>query len=199
MAMTKIEKQFVNRQRKAERNIEKVRRRLADLDSQRIHDVLEIGGGIGSVSAYLAETFRMQVYGTDFDPDQIELAQKLYGGNERLLYQIEDAAHLSFAHNSFDLVISQNVFHHIPDWPQAVKEIVRVLRPGGHLFWLDLVFPKLIKGLFQPIVKQYGLYTFADVSTEFRKQGLVEQFHERQWHGLFTQHHLVLQKVGSTS
>ncbi len=49
-------------------------------------------------------------------------------------------SNLSFAPNRFDLMISQNVFHHIPNWPQAVEEIVRVLRPGGQLFWLDLAF-----------------------------------------------------------
>ncbi len=91
MAMTKIEKRFVNRRQKAQRNIEKVRRRLAELDIQRIHDVLEIGGGIGSVSAYLAWTFDMRVVGTDLDPAQIELAQKLYGEDGNLHYQVEDA------------------------------------------------------------------------------------------------------------
>jgi len=74
MAMTGLEKRFVNRMQKAERNVGKVRKNLALLDIEQIREVLEIGCGIGSVSAYLAQTYDMQVFGTDYDPGQITVA-----------------------------------------------------------------------------------------------------------------------------
>jgi SAM-dependent methyltransferase len=194
MAMTGFEKQFVNRRKKAERNIKNVSARLEQLDISNINDVLEIGSGVGFVSAWLVETYGMNVYGTDFDPDQVTTARGLHLESERLHFGVEDASSLSFADSSFDLVLSQNVFHHIPDWKRAVREVRRVLRPEGYLIWYDLVFPKFIKRLFQPLVSNYGLYTFDDIQGEFDNNGFVELFHERLTHGPFTHHQYVLQR-----
>ena len=117
--------------------------------------MLEIGCGIGLVSAYLANEYGIDVYGTDFGPEEIQLTKQLNNERDNLHFKIEDAAESTFADNSFDLVISQNVFHHIPDWQKAVSEIQRVLRPGGYLIWLDLVFPALLKKMFKTITKNW--------------------------------------------
>ena len=45
--------------------------------------------------------------------------------------RVADAEALPFADDSFDLVYSWGVLHHSPDTPQAVREVLRVLRPGG--------------------------------------------------------------------
>ena len=133
MEMTRLEKWFVNRSKKAERNIVRVRQRLRELPSEAIQDVLELGCGIGTVAAYLAATYGMNVYGTDYDAEQIQIARNMQPQNEHLHYSVEDAANLSFQDAGFDLVVSQHVFHHIPDWKTATKEVARVLRPGGCL------------------------------------------------------------------
>jgi ubiquinone/menaquinone biosynthesis C-methylase UbiE len=194
MAMTRLEKRFVNRDRKAERNIEKVNQCLEKLDIHKIHQVLELGCGTGAVSAYLASNYQMKVYGTDFDPNQIEIAKKTFQESDHLHFMDEDASNLSFDLVRFDLVLSQNVFHHIPAWETAVKEIVRVLRPGGYFIWLDLAFPRLIKDILQPFVKNYAIYTIDEVKASFIKNGLNQLFYERLAHGLFTHHQIVLQK-----
>jgi ubiquinone/menaquinone biosynthesis C-methylase UbiE len=194
MAMTGLEKRFVNRKQKAERNVGKVRRNLTTLKIEKIRDVLEIGCGIGSVSAYLAQTYNMRVLGTDFDPEQISLAQKLYPSVDRLSFKVEDASNLSFDSSSFDLVVSQNTFHHIPDWKKAIREVSRVLRPGGYFLWYDLAFPGVVKTLFNPLVKKYALYTMDEVRYEFAHNDLEVIFSEHMLHGPFMHHNLVLQK-----
>ena len=73
--MSKIEKRFVNRQEKGQRNIENVRQGLAHLDVNSIPDVLGLGCGIGSVSAFFAEKYDMNVLGIDFDPGQFKIAR----------------------------------------------------------------------------------------------------------------------------
>ena len=47
----------------------------------------------------------------------------------------QDLQNLSFADNSFDIVISSEVFEHIPNAYKAFREVYRVLKPGGrHVF-----------------------------------------------------------------
>jgi ubiquinone/menaquinone biosynthesis C-methylase UbiE len=190
MAMTRFEKLFVNRERKGQRNIEKVRTRLEQLPIENLHDALELGCGIGSVSAFIAENYQMSVIGTDFDPAQIEIAKSTYPEKKGLRYGIENASKLGFEDGGFDLVVSQNVFHHVPNWKEAVREVSRVIKPGGYFLWLDLTFPKTMVKIFQPFVKNYGLYTFEAIMAQFVENRFEELNHERS---LFA-HNLVFQK-----
>ena len=198
MKMTRFEKWLVNRNKKAERNVARVRQRLKELPLEKIRDALELGCGTGAVAAFLAETYYMRVWGTDYDREQIQIARQRHPENEHLSYRVEDATQLSFRDTSFDLVISQNVFHHLAKWKTAVREVSRVLRPGGFLLWLDLAFPKWIVRLFQPLVRRHGLYCIGDAKTVFEEQGFEQRFHERRVHGPFLQHHMTWQKSEET-
>jgi ubiquinone/menaquinone biosynthesis C-methylase UbiE len=191
MEMTRLEKWFVNRNQKAKGNIARVRQCLQPLPTEAIEDILEIGCGTGAVAAYLAETYKMNVRGTDYDSAQIQIARKRHPENEHLTYRVEDAAHLSFQDASFDMVVSQNVFHHLPDWPAAVKEVARVLRPQGFLIWLDLAFPKFFQKLVQPLVKNHSLYCISDITLVFINNGFEQIFYEKRLHGPFFQHQIV--------
>ena len=138
--MTSLEKIFVNREKKARGNIKKLKKQLQMLDLPDALNILEIGCGIGSVSAYLADNYSAKVWGTDFDSDEIEIARKLYSENDQLKFQVEDASNLSFKNEQFDIVVSHNVFHHIPMWDKAIYEISRVLKVNGYLFWLHHLY-----------------------------------------------------------
>ena len=194
MEMTRLEKWLVNRNKKAERNITRVQQGLAELPSEAIENVLELGCGIGAVSAFLSETYNMRVWGSDYDPAQIQIARKRHLENDHLTYKVEDATHLSFQDICFDLVVSQNVFHHLSNWQAAVGEVARVLKPHGFLLWLDLTFPKWIAQLFQPLLKKHSLYCIGDAKHAFEQQAFEQRFHERRIHGPFLQHNMVWQK-----
>lgn len=45
----------------------------------------------------------------------------------------EDLTRLSFSEDSFDWIVTQDVFEHVPDYATAFRECARVLAPGGHL------------------------------------------------------------------
>jgi len=124
MRMTRFEKWFVNRRKEAERNIGRVCECLQKVDARNIHDVLEIGCGIGAVSAHLANNYEMNVQATDFDPEQIEAARKTYPESDRLHFAVADATDLAFDDASFDLVLSQDIFHHIPNWVVPLLSVV---------------------------------------------------------------------------
>jgi ubiquinone/menaquinone biosynthesis C-methylase UbiE len=194
MKMTSLEKRFVNRERKAKGNIKKLEKQLQMLEIPGALSILEIGCGIGSVSAYLADNYSAKVWGTDFDLDEIEIARKLHSENNRLKFQVEDASNLSFKNEQFDIVVSQNVFHHIPLWDKAIYEISRVLKINGYLFWLDLAFPKILVSLLKNLIKNYGLYTIKEIRTTFKNTSLDELNYEKMIHGPMIHHHLVLKK-----
>jgi ubiquinone/menaquinone biosynthesis C-methylase UbiE len=193
MKMTRIEKRFVNRKKQSEGNIKKLQTALKQIDTEKIETVLELGCGIGFISSYLADSYDFNVYGTDLDIEQIQIARKLQPKLENLYFQVEDTTKLSFEDSSIDLILSQNVFHHVPMWEDAIKEIVRVLRSGGYFIWLDLTFPRIIKNIFQPFVKNYGLYTINDIQSAFEMYGFKKLSHEHLLHGPLSLHHFVLQ------
>ena len=173
MKMTRFEKRFVNRKKKSQKNIEILESSLKIIDLAKIKTVLELGCGIGFVSSYLAETYKFKVYGTDYDLEQIQIANNIQPKFKHLYYRVEDATKLTFDDSSIDLVLSQNVFHHIPKWKDAVKDISRVLCSGGYFLWFDLTFPNIIKNIFLPFVKNYGLYTIDDIKIALKFMDLI--------------------------
>ncbi len=93
--------------------------------------LLEVGCGMGTDLLQFARG-GASVTGVDLTPLSIQISQQhfaVYG--MRSDFAISDAEHLPFADESFDVVYSNGVLHHTPDTAGAVREIHRVLRPGG--------------------------------------------------------------------
>ncbi len=96
--------------------------------------VLEIGCGIGRMTAALARRFR-EVEGIDVSEEMTRRARAALAGTPNARVSVANGADLAgFASGSFDFVFSYLVFQHIPD-PEITKgylrEIGRVLREGG--------------------------------------------------------------------
>jgi SAM-dependent methyltransferase len=80
----------------------------------------------------------------------------------------ESLTGLSFEDNSFDFILSFDVFEHIPDYKAAIKECLRVLRPGGQmLFSVPFCFDS-----YEHIVRAY-----------IREDGNIEHLMEPEYHG----------------
>src|SRR5258708_2760269 len=93
--------------------------------------LLEIGFGTGTDLLQFARG-GAQVTGVDLTPRSIEIARRrfeVYGLDGE--FAIGDGESLSFPDSSFDVAYSFGVLHHTPDTPRAVREIHRVLKPGG--------------------------------------------------------------------
>lgn len=102
--------------------------------------VLEIGCGRGVGIEALLSLGAEQVIGFDLDPKMITLAQtrlKKYGGRVRVF--VGDAEAIEVPDASFNAVVDYGVIHHIPHWQKALKEIARVLQPGGVFYFEDLL------------------------------------------------------------
>ncbi len=93
--------------------------------------LLEVGFGTGTDLLQFARG-GARVTGVDLTPRSIEIARRrfeVYGLRGK--FAIGDAESLSFPDSSFDVVYSFGVLHHTPDTDGAVREIHRVLKPGG--------------------------------------------------------------------
>jgi len=195
MKMTKLEKKFVNSRRHAQRNIKLIDSVFSQLKLDNVKQVLEIGCGAGFASKYLVKKYGFEVTGTDFDPEQIELAKTHHEANTKLKFFQADAAKLPFDNNEFDMILSINVFHHIFLWQNALKEIDRVLKPKGIFIFADFAYSKLTVNLFSPIVKNYGLYAIDDIIQFFNNQNY-QIIYKKKSIGIFNSYRIVFQKSG---
>ena len=103
----------------------------ADFANTRGLRVLEIGCGMGTDGAQFAKA-GANYTGVDLTDAAVELARKRFqvSGLEGE-FRVADAERLDFPDESFDVVYSHGVLHHTPDIEAAVREIHRVLKPGG--------------------------------------------------------------------
>lgn len=91
--------------------------------------VLEIGVGTGRIALPLARHVRSLV-GVDLARPMMARLQAKRSDEPVALVE-GDATRLPFAPAGFDAVLSVHVLHLIPDWPSAVAEVARVLKPGA--------------------------------------------------------------------
>ena len=72
---------------------------------------------------------------TDQSPGMLQHAQStLVGVDQPIHFQQADAQAIPFEAEQFDAVIANHMLYHVPDLPQALCEITRVLKPGGALY-----------------------------------------------------------------
>ncbi|MEH6547253.1 MAG: methyltransferase domain-containing protein [Sneathiella sp.] len=113
---------------------------LAGLDD-RCH-LLDVCCGMGGPSRYLAQNYGCRVTGIDLTQSRIDGATRLteMAGLENLAhFKCANALDLPFADTTFDVLVSQEAFCHVPDKDQLIKECVRVLKPGGRLAFTDIL------------------------------------------------------------
>ncbi|MHB8490724.1 MAG: class I SAM-dependent methyltransferase [Solirubrobacteraceae bacterium] len=97
----------------------------------RDRDVLEVGCGIATDGINFART-GARYTGTDQSASALALARRRFELEGLSASFVESQAdHLPFADDTFDLVYSHGVIHHMEDTAGAVDDFMRVLRPGG--------------------------------------------------------------------
>jgi ubiquinone/menaquinone biosynthesis C-methylase UbiE len=99
--------------------------------------VLDAGCGTGFLSLELASRGH-RVTGIDFAPAMLaEARRKAAERDAAISFEEADAEQLPFAPGSFDLIVSRHVLWTLPHPEAAIREWIRVLRPGGRLAVID--------------------------------------------------------------
>ena len=100
-------------------------------------EVLEIGFGTGINLSYYPEHLQ-QLVTVDANPGMNAIAQKrIESSNIRVDNRVLNGENLPMADNTFDSVVSTWTLCSIANVEQALKEIYRVLKPGGRFFFIE--------------------------------------------------------------
>jgi len=101
--------------------------------------VLEIGCGRGGGCSYLARYKQPElVLGIDISSKAIAFCRRVHPV-PGLIFQQGDAEALPCPSQSFDVVLNVESSHCYASLPRFLAEVFRVLQPGGHFLWADLV------------------------------------------------------------
>jgi SAM-dependent methyltransferase len=130
---------------------------LLDVEQPIVRDILsglpvgialDVACGTGRHTAYLA-SLGHQVIGVDTSPEMLAVARNKVPPGE---FHEADLHDLPLADDSVDLVVCAIALSHVPDLAPAFRELVRVLRPKGHLIVSDS--RGLIGDIGLPLVKR---------------------------------------------
>jgi ubiquinone/menaquinone biosynthesis C-methylase UbiE len=102
--------------------------------------ILDVGTGRGDFISTFTELFKdyTEIIGIDSSEKSIEIAQQNFK-KENIKFIKMDAEKIAFEDNSMDTVCISNTLHHLPDFNKVLKEMFRVLKPGG-LFIINEMF-----------------------------------------------------------
>jgi ubiquinone/menaquinone biosynthesis C-methylase UbiE len=180
MKMSRIQRLLINRTNNRKK-LELVERMLGIAGAVELDNALEIGSGAGFVAAGLNRLYGMSVDGVDVDPEQVRIAKERSGDNERLRFHEADAQDLPFEDEEFDLVLSQMVLHHVPEWDKALEEITRVLRRGRIYIFDDAVYTAITRKYLRFLLKGHSFYSQDEVLSVLRGYGMQLVHQEELW------------------
>jgi ubiquinone/menaquinone biosynthesis C-methylase UbiE len=104
--------------------------------------VLDVCSGMGGPARYLAHRLGCRVTGLDITRSRHDAALRLTAlvGLDHLVdFGLGNALDMPFADATFDVVIGQEAFAHVPDKPRLIAECARVVRPGGIVAFTDIL------------------------------------------------------------
>jgi sarcosine/dimethylglycine N-methyltransferase len=106
------------------------------------HHVLDVCSGMGGPARYLATRIGCRVTGLDFTQSRHLGAQRLTAlvNLDRLVtFRHGNALQMPFPDASFDAVIGQEAWCHVPDKPRLIAECARVVKAGGVIAFTDIL------------------------------------------------------------
>jgi len=109
-------------------------------------DVLDLGTGTAQIPVALCKACEnCRVLAVDMSAEMLDIAHyniAIADLEQRVVLDRVDAKELPFEDEAYDAVISNSIVHHIPEPRAVIEEAVRTLKPGGQIFFRDLLRPE---------------------------------------------------------
>lgn len=161
--------------------------RLVDFGSFRGRKLLEVGCGIGTDLVRFAKG-GAGVTGVDLAPTAIDLARKNFALNGVTAdeLRVANGEALPYPDASFDVVYGHGVIQYTANAPQLIREMHRVLTPGGtgifmvynRMSWLNAM-SKVTKVALEhedaPVLKKYSIAEFKALLAPFKETRIVPE------------------------
>jgi ubiquinone/menaquinone biosynthesis C-methylase UbiE len=139
--------------------------------------VLDLGTGVGHTAFAVAPRVRA-VVGIDLTSEMIEIAREQAA--ERKIANVRflrgDVSELPFPDASFDVATSRYSAHHYHQPRQVVRELARVLRPGGRFVLVDTISPE-----------EPSFDTFINAVELLRDRSHVRDYRVSEWQAMLSQ------------
>ena len=120
-------------------------------------EVLECACGTGAISAAIAPACARLV-ATDYSDGMLAQARKKLAKRSNVTVEQADITALPYADDSFDVAVAGNVIHLLPDPEQALRELARVVRPGGTIILPTYIEPlKRKQGMIPALLARLGV------------------------------------------
>jgi len=136
--------------------------------------LLDLGTGPAQIPIFLAQRCpKIRIIGVDLSVNMLKLGEKhiaAAGLTNRISLEHVDAKNLPYPKQSFFGVVSNSIIHHLPDPMPALREISRVLHPGGLILIRDLIRPETLEAA-TALVEKY-----AGDNTSYQKKLFYDSF-----------------------
>lgn len=115
--------------------------------------VLDMGCGRGVSTGLILRSLRPScISAFDFDPSMVELARRRLSrlpDGDRVDLRVADSSRMPYEDGLFDAVFESGVVHHVPDWQAALREVGRVLKPGGRFCFAEPSRGRIRSGIYR--------------------------------------------------
>lgn len=102
-------------------------------------DVLDVGCGTGEISLRVAKEFAPRsVTGIDLSESHLRQARSRAPSSGGVTFEQGDALALRFPESRFDTALCRHMLHAVPDPAGVIREMIRVVKPGGWLYYLEI-------------------------------------------------------------
>ena len=123
---------------------------VSRVEVEREATVLDVATGTGAVARELLARKGCTVVGLDQSPEMLQEARRRLPESVRLVESSADS--IPFPDGAFDALTFTYLLRYVPDPPATLRELARVVRPGGTMAGLEFALPR---GLWRPLWELY--------------------------------------------
>jgi len=110
---------------------------LAEIRKEDFDTLLDAGCGTAPMLSLLTKEYPDKKFtGIDITPEMIEVAKSKQLPNTEFV--VGDCENMPFGENTFDVIINSQSLHHYPSPLRFLKNVEKILRPGGRLILRDM-------------------------------------------------------------